>query len=156
MAITWEIKMLNKAAAIAILSLVPLHSFADDGLPVKTPAECLASGPNMTPAKCLVSNAQTRFVLCGFSMGGIRYGTKPSKECELTGAGRLEEHYEATVASFAANAPAVSMTKDYYAYWLSAMGALFPGAESQAAYKMRTDRLQFELIQMGNRLRLEK
>lgn len=153
--------MLNRrfgALSIAI-GLAIAHSGArasEEGLPVKSPAECLASGPKATAAGCLVQNAQSRFILCSFSMNGIRLGLKPSPECALAGPGRLTEHYEATVASFSANPAAQSMTKDYYAFWLSAMGSLMPGSEREAVWRARVDKMQFELTQMGNRLKLEK
>lgn len=130
--------------AILAAGLLSLPAFGQDKPPPPATA-CHARGT--LPVVCFVDATVSALTVCSLS---IKLYNKPSTYCSAIGLFGHMDYYEGALKQFDGNAAAQSMTKDYFALWQASMDSLLTGSRSQH------DRIQYELGQKANRLKLER
>ena len=135
------------------------------------PGLCLAEGESTAPDRavdciaqshdavgCFVEQATYRFLMCKLKVQlAINGGPSDLSSCSTGGDRAISDFYATALKKFSKNKTAQSMTKDYYAFWKSSMGALIPGSEmSRMGWSMQAAKLEADLTQKGERLELEK
>lgn len=144
-------------AAVALLAFTSALCAAGGGaVPQERAADCIAKSHD--PVACFVGEAAYRFLVCKLNVQlSIVGGAGDISRCSTGGDASISEFYDAALKKFAKNKAGQSMTRDYYAFWKSSMGALVPGSEmTKALWAAQTAKLEAELTQRGERLELEK
>lgn len=119
-------------------------------------ADCIAKSKDAVG--CFVEQVNYRFLSCKLNVQlTIVGGAGDISNCSISGDRALADFYAAAIKKFAKNKAAQSMTKDYYAFWKSSMGALVPSGEmTRGGWAAQTAKLEADLTQKGERLQLEK
>lgn len=151
---------MNRYALITLVALLAVSTTlcaaeGDAPLPERA-ADCIAKSHD--PVECFVEQVTFRFSYCKLKVQlAINGGASDLSSCSISGDQALSDFYSAALKKFSKNKAAQSMTKDYYAFWRSSMGALIPGSEmSRSGWAVQTAKAEAELVQKGERLKLEK
>jgi hypothetical protein len=147
--------MKRALAFAALLATFPTLYAAEDKPPERA-ADCIAKSHDAVG--CFVEQATFRFMLCKVNVQlADAVGNAAPLSCSTAGDHDLSDFYAAALKKFAKNKPAQSMTKDYYALWRSSMSALVPGGDMpRIIWKSQAAKLEAELTQKGERLKLER
>jgi hypothetical protein len=125
--------------------------------PPERASDCIGKSGNAV--ECFVEQTTFRFLYCKLTVEAVIAGLSkdPMAACAHSGDRSLQDFYAAAMKRFANNEAAQQMTKDYYAFWIAAMGALLPGGViSRSAWREQASKFEAELTQKGERLKLER
>jgi hypothetical protein len=122
--------------------------------------ECISAEPEPHPVSKMMALSRLTFIECSLTMQieliQVQSDAPLSKytKCVSSSKAKVKEAFQS--ARRQVNGRSLEMTKDFYAFWLSAIEGLVPGSgEVKFAYNNRVRSMEAELSQRQKRIEVE-